>query len=98
MAEPFKAIIIGAGPVGLCAAHALGLAGIDFVVLERRDTVAKDVGASLVLSPSGLRVMQQFGLLETLQKIGGELQRAKTFHTHGHELADRAEYQILKAK
>jgi hypothetical protein len=60
--EPFRVIVVGGGPVGLTAAHALGQAGIDFVVLESRDTVTPQSGASLVLKPSTLRVFQQLGL------------------------------------
>lgn len=62
----FKVIIVGGGPVGLTAAHALSLAGIDFLILERRDSIVLEEGASLVLGPNSLRVMHQFGLLDTL--------------------------------
>ncbi|KAJ1326515.1 salicylate hydroxylase [Microdochium nivale] len=65
----FKVIIIGAGPAGLSAAHGLALAGIDFLVLERRagGVVGQiDLGASLVLSPASVRVMQQFGVADRL--------------------------------
>ncbi|KAL6408424.1 hypothetical protein AUP68_08281 [Ilyonectria robusta] len=69
----FKAIIIGGGPAGLTAAHALYLAGIDFLNLEGRESVVVDQGASLVLGPQSLRVMHQFGLLDKLRAIGGEI-------------------------
>ncbi|KAJ5598576.1 Monooxygenase FAD-binding [Penicillium hordei] len=68
--QSFKAIIIGGGPVGITAAHALHHAGIDFIVLEQRDDIFEDVGASLVISPHNLRVFHQFGLLEKLFDIG----------------------------
>ena len=94
--DNFKVIIVGAGPVGLTAAHALYLAGIDFVVLERRDKVVIDVGASLVLGPPSLRVMHQFGLLETLLHIGGELRRNKCFTLEGYEFKNSTGVQYLK--
>ncbi|KFX85808.1 hypothetical protein O988_09889 [Pseudogymnoascus sp. VKM F-3808] len=94
--DNFKVIIVGAGPVGLTAAHALYLAGIDFVVLERRDKVVIDVGASLVLGPPSLRVMHQFGLLETLLDIGGELRRNKCFTMEGYEFKNSTGFQYLK--
>jgi len=47
--NPFKVIIVSGGLVGLTAAYALHLANINFVVLERNDDVAVNVGASLVL-------------------------------------------------
>lgn len=88
----FKVIIIGAGPTGLTAAHALSKAGIDFVVLERRPQIVEDVGASLVLFPYNMRVLAQFGLLGKLQEIGHEVLRwadhttlgmyMESWHTH----------------
>ena len=74
----FKVIVVGGGPVGLTAAHALSQAGIDFVVLESRPSIVVDVGASLVLWPQSLRVMAQLGLLEKLQRIGADLHHVTT--------------------
>lgn len=71
----FKVIIVGGGPVGLIAAHALSGAGIDFVVLERRPNVVEDVGASLVLIAHNLRVLAQLGLLPKVREVGHELLR-----------------------
>ena len=62
--SPFKVIIVGGGPNGITAAHALHHAGIDFVVLERRQDVFEDTGASLVLSPQNLRIFHQLGILD----------------------------------
>lgn len=81
---PFKVIIIGGGPSGITAAHVLERAGIDFVVLERRDSVIDDVGASLVISPGSLRVFHQLGLLDRLMEIGHILADAKGFTADGH--------------
>ncbi|KAJ5096985.1 FAD/NAD(P)-binding domain-containing protein [Penicillium angulare] len=95
--SPFKVIVVGGGPVGLTAAHALHHAGIDFVVLEARDSVVLDQGASLVLAPHSLRVMHQFGLLESLSKIGCEMARNSSFTQDGNCFADgRAVVRILK--
>lgn len=79
----FKVVIIGAGPTGLTAAHALSKAGIDFVVLERRPQIVEDVGASLVLFPHNMRVFAQFGLLEKLRSIGHEVLRWADYTTLG---------------
>lgn len=79
----FKVIVIGGGPTGLTAAHALSKAGIDFVVLERRPQIFEDVGASLVLFPHNMRVLAQFGLLENLQKLGHEVLRWADYTTLG---------------
>jgi 2-polyprenyl-6-methoxyphenol hydroxylase-like FAD-dependent oxidoreductase len=70
---PFKVIIVGGGPSGIIAAHALHQAGIDFVVLERRQNVFEDTGASLVLSPQNLRVFHQLGILDQFIHLGAPL-------------------------
>lgn len=75
----FKVVVIGGGPTGLIAAHALSQAGIDFVVLEAQPVIAKDVGASLVMMTYSIRVLAQLGLLDALR-------------TYGHEAIHQAEY------
>lgn len=65
----FRVIIVGGGPTGLTAAHMLSKAGIDWVVLERRDTCMAEVGASLVIGPATVRVYDQLGLLEATREL-----------------------------
>ncbi|KAI4598586.1 hypothetical protein KJ359_002999 [Pestalotiopsis sp. 9143b] len=96
MANPFKVIIVGAGPAGLSLAHALTLAKIDFVVLERRETVSIDVGASLVLAAPTLRVMEQFGLLDKLLAISCELRSNKSLDIKGNELGYTEALQVMR--
>ncbi|OJK00950.1 hypothetical protein ASPACDRAFT_59758 [Aspergillus aculeatus ATCC 16872] len=88
MTPAFKVIIVGGGPVGLTAAHALHHAGIDFVVLEARDSVVLDQGASVVLAPPSLRVMHQLGLLTRLSKISGEIYQVTSFTRDGYAFAE----------
>jgi 2-polyprenyl-6-methoxyphenol hydroxylase-like FAD-dependent oxidoreductase len=94
----FKVIIVGGGPAGLVAAHALYQANIDFVVLEQRENVTVDLGACLVLGPQNLRVMHQLGLLDKLREIGGELLSAKGFLLNGYEYKHTTDLQTLKDK
>ncbi|KAK3402685.1 hypothetical protein B0T20DRAFT_5262 [Sordaria brevicollis] len=70
--HPFRAIIVGGGPVGLTAAHAFYRAGIDFVVLERQNEIAvpEARGAGIGVMPNTLRLMAQLGLLEAVEAIG----------------------------
>lgn len=75
----FKVIIVGGGPTGLVAAHALSRANIDFVVLEAQPIIAKDVGASLVMMSYSIRVLAQFGLLDKLRDCGHEVMRWAEF-------------------
>ncbi len=73
--QPFRAIIVGGGPVGLTAAHSFSRAGIDFIVLEARDTCSPDAGSSLVLNPASLRIFHQLGLEDQARAASAETQR-----------------------
>ncbi|KAK6222675.1 hypothetical protein LQW54_000856 [Pestalotiopsis sp. IQ-011] len=92
----FKVIVVGGGPVGLTAAHALTLAGIDHVVLEGRDTMFIDSGASLVLGPASMRVMHQFGLLPKLKEIGGEMAHIRSYDISGNAFEDHYGFRMVK--
>ncbi|KAI1846334.1 hypothetical protein JX265_010918 [Neoarthrinium moseri] len=65
--ERFRVVIVGGGPVGLTAAHALLRANIDFVMLEARDTCMPEEGASLLAYTSTQRVWHQLGLFEAME-------------------------------
>lgn len=62
-------MIVGGGPVGLCLAHSLSLAGIDYILLESRSTVVEKTGLGLALWPHGVRILDQIGLLEEGRKV-----------------------------
>jgi 2-polyprenyl-6-methoxyphenol hydroxylase-like FAD-dependent oxidoreductase len=64
----FRAIIVGAGPVGLYLAHALSRATIDYVVLEQNESVLRYQGAGLILYPHTIRLLDQIGLHEKAKK------------------------------
>lgn len=68
MPQDFRAIIVGAGPVGLYLAHALSRANIDYVVLEQHDSVTRYRGAGVLLQPHTLRLLDQIGLFEKVER------------------------------
>jgi 2-polyprenyl-6-methoxyphenol hydroxylase-like FAD-dependent oxidoreductase len=84
----FKVIVVGGGPVGLVAAHALTRAGIDFLVLEGRHGIVIDAGSNLVLLPTGMRVLGQLGLLGALTKVSSPLGKAKRIDHEGNDIGD----------
>ncbi|KAK6857527.1 hypothetical protein PG995_006354 [Apiospora arundinis] len=71
-------VVVGGGPVGMVVAHALTKAGIDFVLLESRPSIVQPVGASLVLSPIGLRALSQFGVMPAIEKVSAILKYKTT--------------------
>lgn len=56
----FKVIIAGGGIAGLTLASALEKAGVDYVLLEKRD-IAPDLGASITSLPCTTVVHEQLG-------------------------------------
>ena len=94
----FKAIIVGGGPTGLAAAHALHLAAIDFVVLERRPAIVEDKGASLIVHAHTFRVLDQFGILDDLLPRGGELFHHLSITADGHVFNEGNRYTRLREK
>ncbi|EWY79784.1 hypothetical protein FOYG_17074 [Fusarium oxysporum NRRL 32931] len=96
MASSFKVIVIGGGPIGLTAAHALHLAGIDFVVLERRPSIVEDLGASLVVYPHTFRVLHQFGILEKLLSVGSELNHHLSITSEGYVFKEGTRYTRVR--
>ncbi|KUL83808.1 hypothetical protein ZTR_06654 [Talaromyces verruculosus] len=92
----FKVIVVGGGPTGLVAAHCLYLAGIDFEVLERRDTIVDLSGASVVLAPASLRILSQFGIREKVEAAGAELDHVKSFTRDGYKFRDSTQIRLLK--
>lgn len=57
-------IIAGGSISGLVLAHSLYCSDIDYVVLEARDEIAPQVGASIVVLPNGLRILDQLGIFD----------------------------------
>lgn len=94
----FKVIVVGGGPVGLTAAHALTHAKIDFVVLERRPSIVELVGASLVLLPHGMRVLGQLGLFDGLKSISTPLNQVTRGDHNGKDIGIFGFFEHLKQK
>ncbi|GKU09318.1 unnamed protein product, partial [Fusarium langsethiae] len=86
--QGFKAIVVGGGPVGLSAAHALSRANIDFILLERRSSPVIDAGSNLVLNPMGIRALDQLGLEDSLEKVSSTLGLVKRQDHQGHDIGD----------
>ncbi|KAL7627228.1 hypothetical protein AAE478_001417 [Parahypoxylon ruwenzoriense] len=63
--KSFKVIIAGGSIAGLTFANALESAGIDFIVLERRE-IAPQLGASIAMISSTGRVFEQLGVWQTM--------------------------------
>lgn len=67
-----KAIIIGAGIGGMCAAIALKRCGIDSEVYEAVKEI-KPVGAAISIWPNGVKCLNYLGMKDALRAIGGTM-------------------------
>lgn len=76
-------IIAGGGISGLTLANALEKAGIDYVLLEARDTIAPKVGASIGFFQNGGRILDQLGCLEAIWKETCALHKGRSRDKHG---------------
>jgi len=92
-ATNFKVVIVGGGPVGLTAAHALLRAGIDFVLLESRQSIVIEAGSNLVLSPMGLRILANLGLLDAFARVSTVV---GTTHRRSHDGRDLGDFYVAK--
>ncbi|QSZ32310.1 hypothetical protein DSL72_001884 [Monilinia vaccinii-corymbosi] len=63
-----KVVIVGGSIAGLTLAHCLSRYGIDYVVLERRNNIAPQLGASVSLMPNGSRILDQLGMFDAVSE------------------------------
>lgn len=94
----FRAIIVGGGPVGLTAAHALERAGIDFVLLEQRPHVVIDAGANLVMLPDGMRACAELGLQDALDAVSTPLARIGRLDHQSRDIGDLHWFEMMRKR
>jgi 2-polyprenyl-6-methoxyphenol hydroxylase-like FAD-dependent oxidoreductase len=93
----FKAIIVGGGPVGLIMAHALSKANIDFVLVEKRDTISTWTGAALSMWGHGMRILHQLGLEDVLLPAYAPVRSFETVGTRGETIGSYPQTDALYA-
>lgn len=94
--KQLKAIIVGGGPVGLTAAHALKRAGINFVLLESQPTCVLEAGSNSVLLPSGMRTLGQLGPMNQVRLRSSALDHVTRIDHQGQSIGDVTTFKHLK--
>jgi 2-polyprenyl-6-methoxyphenol hydroxylase-like FAD-dependent oxidoreductase len=62
----FRVTICGDGIAGLTLANCLQHAEIDYILLESRDEIAPQVGASIGMFGNGDRILDQLGVYDAI--------------------------------
>lgn len=67
--DPSKqVIVVGGGMAGITLALAFEQLHIKYALIEAHDNLVPNLGASVGLQPNGLRVLDQIGLLNQIEK------------------------------
>ncbi|KFZ09191.1 hypothetical protein V501_05682 [Pseudogymnoascus sp. VKM F-4519 (FW-2642)] len=86
--DRLRVIIAGGSVAGLSLAHALHYSNIDFVVLEARDEIAPQVGASIAVLPNGARILDQLGIFDDILAMVEPLENGLSWTGDGKLVVD----------
>jgi 2-polyprenyl-6-methoxyphenol hydroxylase-like FAD-dependent oxidoreductase len=94
----FRVIIAGGGISGLTLANALEKANIDYVLLEARDTIAPQVGASIGIFQNGGRILDQLGCFEEIREESVPAIGSRLRDKHGKQFFHRDGSLLIQAR
>lgn len=69
----FKVVIVGGSVSGLTLALSLERLGIDYTILEKRQEIAPQEGASVGILPNGARILEQLGVYKAIEEVTAAL-------------------------
>lgn len=87
-------LIVGAGPVGLCLALALGKAGLPVRVFEQLDDLSPEARAS-TLHPSTLEMLSAWGVVDAVLKCGSTVNRMQFWERETRALIAEFHYDAI---
>lgn len=95
--KTFKVIIAGGSVAGLTLANALERAGVDFLLLEKRD-IAPNVGQSIFVLPCSALVLEQLGVNKTLDDGSVPIQTREHWDAEMNKFCTSDELWLLYKK
>lgn len=99
MGDRLRVIIVGGSISGLTLAHCLDLnPNVEYVVLEGREEVHPEVGASIVILPNGSRIFDQLGFLDDVLEVQESLHQTLTWNEKGDLLASSDAPALIKKR
>ncbi|KAH7393459.1 hypothetical protein BKA64DRAFT_577828 [Cadophora sp. MPI-SDFR-AT-0126] len=97
--DRLRVIIVGGSISGLTLAHCLDLnPNVEYVVLEGRDDIHPEVGASIVILPNGSRIFDQLGFLDDVLEVQESLVQTLTWTEKGELLATSDAPALMKKR
>jgi len=93
--RPFRVIIVGGGIAGLTLANSFQAAGTDYVLLEARNNIAPQVGASIAILPNGARIMDQLGCWDDIDDLIEPLHSVGEHYANGDYIGPRSDLPML---
>ncbi|KAL4881328.1 hypothetical protein BJY04DRAFT_227936 [Aspergillus karnatakaensis] len=85
----FKVLVIGGSIAGLTLAHCLDRLNVDYTVLEKREEIAPQEGASIGILPHGGRILDQLGLFNEVARDAEPLVRSHVAFPDGFVFTDK---------
>ncbi|PYI11327.1 flavo protein monooxygenase [Aspergillus sclerotiicarbonarius CBS 121057] len=85
---PFRILIVGGSVAGLTLAHCLERANIEYLVLEKGNDIAPQLGASIGIMPNGGRILEQLGLFEEIEHVIEPLHQANIIFPDGYNFSN----------
>lgn len=95
--KPLHILIVGGSIAALTLANCLHVLNIGFTVLESHSELAPDVGASIVLFPSGARILQQLGIWDDMSVVAEPIVKSVTW-MHGKKVSDTNAVLLARAR
>ena len=83
MSENFKVLIIGGSVAGLTLALCLEKLEISYEILEQREDISPQVGASVGIMPNGALVLDQLGVFDAVERVIEPLEYARIRYPDG---------------
>ena len=95
----FRVIIAGGGISGLTFANALQHAGVDYLLLEARSTIAPQLGASIGLGPNGSRILDQLSCYKDILDYIEPIELTGSHDAKGNYLKPKSDaFQLVQAR
>ncbi|KAB8217940.1 hypothetical protein BDV33DRAFT_232460 [Aspergillus novoparasiticus] len=94
----FRVVIVGGSIAGLTLAHALAAKSIDFVVLEAREEIAPNVGASIGFTGNAHRILDQLGVWDELAELATPIMHNYAWNDAGHLLGYTEAFKLSQVR